>query len=292
MRKEKKLHSANYVDVLIVIFFILTVSISLVPMLNIFSLSISDEYAATVNPGRFIPDFNHVTIAAYKAVLTSTAVYRGLLVSLLVVVVGTIVYMVLTMAVGFAVSNNNVPGRKFMMYYVLFTILFNGGLIPTYLAIDSYGLMNSFWVLVLPNAVNGYNVVLIKNHICNIPKGLIESAEIDGANPLVVFIKIVLPLCIPVVATLALFCAIGKWNDWMSYFLYARQVQWLKPFQNVLQDVVVNVDLSNANDMNLSEFGTAFQNALIVFSLIPIVALYLLTQKYLIKGLFIGSVKE
>lgn len=292
MKKEKKLHSANFVDVLIVIFFVLTIAISLVPMLNIFSLSISDEYAVALNPARFFPDFYHVTFAAYKAVFTSESVYRGLLVSLLVVIVGTAVYLTLTTMVGFAVSNEKVPGRKLMMYYVLFTILFNGGLIPTYLAIDSYGMMNTFWVMVLPNAVNGYNVVLIKNHIANIPKGLIESAEIDGANPLVVLIKIVLPLCIPVMATLALFCAISKWNDWMTYFLYARGVQWLKPFQNVLQDVVVNTALDNADGMNLSEFGTAFQNALIVCSLIPIVAMYLVTQKYLVKGLFIGSVKE
>lgn len=292
MKKEKKLHSINFVDVLIVIFFILIVSVSLVPMMNILSLSVSDEWAATVNPGRFFPDFNHMALAAYKALITSKAVYRGLLVSFSVVFVGTAIHMTLTTMVGFAVSNEKVPGRKGMMLYVLFTILFNGGLIPTYLAIDSYGLINTFWVLVIPYAVNGYNVVLIKNHIANIPKALLDAAEIDGANPLVLLIKIILPLCIPVMATLALLCAISKWNDWMTYFLYARGVQELKPFQNVLQDVVVNVDLSNANDMDLSEFGTAFQNALIVVSLIPIVVLYLLTQKYLIKGLFIGSVKE
>ena len=292
MKREKKLHSANFVDVFIVIFFVIIVAISLVPLMNILSLSISDEYAVTVDPGRFFPDFKHVSFVAYKAVITSTAVYRGLLVSLLVVATGTVFYLLLTTMVGFAVSNDKVPGRKLMMFYVLFTILFNGGLIPTYLAIDSYGLMNTFWVLIIPNAVNGYNVVLIKNHIANIPKSLLESAEIDGANPVILLINIILPLCIPVMATLALLCAIGKWNDWMSYFLYARGVKWLKPFQNVLQDVVVNPQLDNTDGVNLAEFGTAFQNALIVFSLVPIVVMYLFTQKYLIKGLFIGSVKE
>ena len=292
MKKQKKLHSANFVDVLIVIFFILAVSISIIPMLNILSLSISDRYAASMNPGRLFPDFNHVTLLAYKAVITSKAVYRGLLVSLLVVIVGTAVFMTLTTLVGFAVSNEKVPGRKIMMTYVLFTILFSGGLIPTYLAIDSYNMMNTFWVLVIPYSVNGYNVVLIKNHIANIPKSLLEAAEIDGANPFVMLMQIILPLCIPVMATIALFCAIGKWNDWQTYFLYARGVQWLKPFQNVLQDVVVNVDITATDGINLAEFGVAFQNALIVISLIPIVGMYLLAQKYLIKGLFIGSVKE
>lgn len=292
MKKVKKLHSANYVDVLIVIFFIIVVSISLVPMLNIFSLSISDRYAASVNPGRLFPDFKHVSLVAYKAVITSKAVYRGLLISFLVVIVGTLIYMILNVMVGFAVSNEKVPGRKIMMMYVVFTILFSGGLIPTYLAIDSYNMIDTFWVMVIPYSVNGYNVVLIKNHIAGIPKSLLESAEIDGANPVVMLIRIVLPLCVPVMATLALMCAIGKWNDWMTYFLYARGVQWLKPFQNVLQDVVVNIDITNAEGMNLAEFGAAFQNALIMISLVPIVGMYLLAQKYLIKGLFIGSVKE
>lgn len=292
MRKVKKLHSANFVDVLIVVFFILMVSISFVPLFNILSLSISDEYAAITNPARLFPDLKHVSFVAYKAVLKSTAIYTSLLASLLVVVVTTLIHMSLTLMVGFAVSKNDLPGRKVMVLFVLFTVLFSGGLIPTYLTLSSYGMINTFWVMVLPNAVNGYNVILIRNHICNMPKGLTEAAEIDGANPFTVFLHIVLPLCIPVVATLSLFCAIGKWNDWTSWFMFASRVQWLKPFQNVLQDIVVNPDTSNAAGMDLSEYGAAFSNALIVIALVPIIALYILTQKYLVKGLFIGSVKE
>ena len=291
-KKVRKLHSANGVDVAIVVFFSLFVAISLIPALNIFSLSISDEYATLKNPGRLFPDFGHISFVAYRAVFASTAIYRSLFVSLLVVVVATFIHMSLTLMVGFAVSNSNLPGRKAMMLYVLFTVLFSGGLMPTYLTLSSYELVDTFWVLVLPNAVNGYNVILIKNHIANIPKSLVESAEIDGANPFIVFLRIILPLCVPVVATLSLFCAIGKWNDWTSAYIYIYDSKWLKPFQNVLQDLIVNPDTSNAEGMDLSHFGVAFQNALIVIALIPIVLLYLFTQKYLTKGLFIGSVKE
>ncbi len=291
MAKVKKLHAANGVDVCIVIFFSLFVLLSLVPMFNILSLSISDEYAVLASPGMIFPDFSHISLIAYKAVISSTAIYRSLLVSLLVVAVTTFIHMALTLMVGFAVSNAALPGRKAMMLFVLFTVLFSGGLMPTYLTLSSYGLIDTFWVLVLPNAVNGYNVILIKNHIANIPKGLLEAAEIDGANPFTVFIKIILPLCIPVVATLSMFCAIGKWNDWSSAYIYIYDATWLKPFQNVLQDLIVNPDTSNAEGMDLSHFGVAFQNALIVIGLVPIVVLYLFTQKYLTKGLFIGSVK-
>ena len=200
--------------------------------------------------------------------------------------------MTLTSLGAYAFTRKDVPGIRFFFTLFVIPMFFGGGLIPTYLAIDSYNMMNTFWVLVIPYSVNGYNVVLIKNHIANIPKALLEAAEIDGANPFVMLMQIILPLCIPVMATIALFCAIGKWNDWQTYFLYARGVQWLKPFQNVLQDVVVNVDITATDGINLAEFGAAFQNALIVISLIPIVGMYLLAQKYLIKGLFIGSVKE
>ena len=292
MGRKKKLHAANFIDVLIVVFFALILLISLVPIMNVLSLSISDEYAALSNSGRLFPDLRHVSFVAYRAVFKSTAIYKSLLVSLLVIVVSTVIHMTLTLMTGFAVSNSNLPGRKAMMYFVLLTILFNGGLIPTYLVMSSYGLIDTFWVLVLPGAVNGYNVILIKNHISNIPKSLLEAGEIDGANPVVLLIKIILPLCTPVVATLSLFCAIGKWNDWSTAYIYIYESTWLKPFQNVLQDIVVSPDTSNATGMDLSQYGTAFQNALIVISLIPVVVLYLCTQKFLIKGLFIGSVKE
>ena len=291
-RRGKKLKSANFVDVCINVFFAIVVAVSLIPMLHILALSVSDEYAVLTNPGRLLPDITHMSIMPYVAVFRSTIIYSSLAISFSIVILATVINMAFTICCGFVLSNKELPGRNLMLYFVLFTILFGGGLIPTYLTVSSYGLVDTYWVLVLLGAVNGYNIIFMKNFINGIPVSLSESAKIEGANVFQLLLYIIVPMSKPVIATLSLFCAVGKWNDWSTAYIYIYNAKWLKPFQNVLQDIVVNPDTSNAYGLDLSEFGTAFQNALIVISLIPVVVLYLLAQKHLVRGLFVGSVKE
>ena len=292
MVKNKKLKSLNVVDYLIMAFFIVFVLVSLVPLLNILSLSISDNYSAIHNKGMLFPDFKHTSFNAYKAVFNSSAIYTSFLMSILITVVATLVHIAVTICAGYVLSIKRLPGRNALLLFVLFTMLFNGGLIPNYLTISSYNLIDNFWVLVLPGAVSGYSIVLMKNYIVQIPASMKEAAEIDGASPIYIMTMIIIPLSVPIIATLSLFCAIGKWNDWTTAFFYIKQEKWLLPFQNVLQSLVVNTDTSNTNNIDLSNLGEAFKNALIVVSIIPVTIAYLCAQKYFIKGLFIGSVKE
>lgn len=291
-KPKRKLKGYNYVDWLIIIFFLILVAITLVPVLNILSLSISDNYAAIHNKGMLFPDLSHVTFDAYVAVFRSTAVYSSFLISLCVTIVATLFHMAVTILAGYTLSIKKLPGRSVLMMFLLITMLFSGGLIPGYLTISSYGLKDTFWVLVIPGAVSAYSIILMKNYIIHIPESLKEAAEIDGANPLYVLIKIIIPLSVPIIATLSLFCAVGKWNDWQTAFYYIKERRELWPFQNVLQNIVVNMDTSNTPGLDLSSLGEAFKNALIVISVIPITLLYLFAQKYFIKGLFVGSVKE
>ncbi len=291
-KPRRKLKGYNYADWLIIAFFVIFVLITLVPVLNILSLSISDNYAAIHNKGMLFPDFAHVTFDAYIAVFRSTAVYRSFFISLGVTLVATLIHMAVTILAGYTLSIKKLPGRMFLMIFLLITMLFSGGLIPGYLTISSYGLKDTFWVLVVPGAVSAYSIILMKNFIIHIPESLKEAAEIDGASPLYILINIIIPLSVPIIATLSLFCAVGKWNDWQTAFYYIKEARHLWPFQNVLQTIVVNMDTSNAQGLDLSKLGEAFKNALIVISIIPITILYLFAQKYFIKGLFIGSVKE
>lgn len=289
--REKKLKSYNYVDWLIIAFFLLLVVISLIPMLNILSLSVSDKLDALKNKAMLFPNFKNMTLGAYSAVFTSDAVYTSLLVSLGTTVVATLLHMLVTVLGGFAISNKKLPGRTLMLVFLVITMLFGGGLIPGYLTISSYGLIDTFWVLVIPGAVGAYSIIMMKNYIINIPESLKESAEIDGANPLVILFQIIVPLSVPIIATLSLFCAVGKWNDWATAFFYIKENKILWPFQNVLQNIVVNLETSNSTGINFAEMGEAFKNALIVISIVPVIFLYLFAQKYFIKGIFIGSVK-
>ncbi len=288
----RKKRNFNVVDGLIMAFFVLLVLITLVPVLNILSLSISDDYSAIHNRGMLFPDVRHVDFGAYAAVFNSKAVYSSFFLSLLITLLATLLHMVVTVTAGYALSVKNLPGRRAMMFFVLFTMLFNGGLVPTYLAISSYGLVDSFFVLFVPGAASGYSIVLMKNYILQIPSSMQEAAEMDGANPFYILLRIIVPLSVPIIATVSLFCAVGKWNDWTTAFFYIKSKRWLWPFQNVLQALVVNMDSSNGDIIDLSKLGEAFKNALIVVSIIPITIAYLCAQKYFVKGLFLGSVKE
>lgn len=292
MVKTHKLRHYNAFDVALLVLFSLLVLISLLPMCNIISLSVSDDYSAIHNKGMLFPDFDHISGDAYRAVFNSKAVYTSFGMSVLITVVSTAVHLLVTAMAGFALSERELPGRTAMIVFILITMLFGGGLIPTYLTISSYGLIDSFWVFVLPGAAGGYSIILMKNYIVHIPSSLKEAAEIDGANPVFVLVRIILPLSLPILATLGLFAAVGKWNDWFTGFIYIKQNKWLWPFQNVLQNLVVNTETGNVDNVDLSSLGEAFKNALIVISIVPMVAVYLVAQKYFVQGLFVGSVKE
>lgn len=292
MVRRKKLGRYRAFDIALIVFFLLLVAVTLIPVMNILSLSVSDDYAAIHRRGMLIPDFRHVSGDAYRAVFNSKAVYTSFAVSVLVTVTATAAHIAVSITAGFSLSERRLPGRTGLLLFVLFTMLFGGGLIPTYLTISAYGLVDNFWVYVLPGAAGGYSIILMKNFIIHIPDSLKEAAEIDGANPLYILVRVVLPLSLPIIATLALFSAVGKWNDWFTAFIYIKEEKWLWPFQNVLQNLVVNTDTGNVVNIDLSSLGEAFKNALIIISIVPMVAAYLLAQKYFIQGLFIGSVKE
>ena len=137
-----------------------------------------------------------------------------------------------------------------------------------------------------------FDCSLMKNFILQIPDGLRDAAQIDGAGPIRVMIHVIVPLSVPIIATVALFCAVGKWNDWFSAYIYIKQERWLIPLQTLLQNLVVNTDTGANTDINVGEFSEGFQSALIVFSILPVVIAYPFVQKYFVKGMFIGSVKE
>ncbi|MDE6398912.1 MAG: carbohydrate ABC transporter permease, partial [Clostridiales bacterium] len=217
------------------------------------------------------------------------AIYTSFLLSVAITVFATVIHLVTALLAGFALSIKKLPFRRLMMFLVLFTMLFSSGLIPYYLTLSSYRMVDTIWVLFLPGAVSPYSIFLTRNFISNIPDSLKEAAELDGANPFWMFIRIIVPLCVPIIATLALFCAVGKWNDWTTAAIFIKSKHELRPFVNVLQNVVVNPDPQNAT--GVEKGGIAFSNALIVMSIIPVTIMYLCTQRFLLKGLLVGSVK-
>lgn len=233
------------------------------------------------------------TLEAYKYVFSTPTFIRSMGVSIFITVVGTAVQLFFTFTMAYPLAKRHVKGRNLLLNMVIFSMLFSGGMIPTYLVVKSLGLLDTYWALILPMAINPFNLIIIKNFFQQLPRELEESAKIDGCSEIGVFWRIALPLLKPVIATFALFYAVGIWNDFFHALLYINDsAKW--PLQMVLRQVTILSDLTATN-------GDAMQNtvppeqgiklAVIVIATLPILAVYPFLQKHFAKGMLIGSVK-
>lgn len=231
------------------------------------------------------------SLEAYKSIFTSSAFVRALVTTILVTAVGTAVQLVLTAAMAYPLSKANLPGGRVMLSLIVFTMVFGGGMIPTFLVVKDLGLLDTYWALILPAAINPFSLIIIKNFFQQLPNELEESAKIDGANELQTLWSIVLPLSKPVLATFALFYAVGIWNDFMSPLLYLNDnSMWT--LQMFLRQVTVATDMSVIEqDPTALPPAQGIKFAVIIVATLPIVLFYPFLQKHFAKGMLIGSVK-
>lgn len=272
--------------------------ICLLPLLNIVAVSFSGSAAVAANKVGILPvDF---TTAAYEKILGDHQFWRSFGISVERVVLALILNLVLItlMAYPLSKSKREFRGRNIYMNLLIFAMLFNGGMIPTYIVIKNLGLLNTIWALVLPGAVPIFSVVMVMNFFMGVPKALEEAAVLDGATPLQILTKVYLPCSKPVIATIALFSIVGSWNDFFSGLLYMTKVNNY-PLQTYIQSLNVKLeDMLNAGGsisslVNIMDVSSQNLNAAkIVVSVIPLLLIYPLLQKYLITGIVVGSVKE
>lgn len=238
----------------------------------------------------------------YEIVLGNSVIRHAYLITILRTVVGTITGMLVTLIAAFGLSYRLLPMRKYLLGYVLITMLFNGGLVPFYIQLHNLGLVNTFWVFIIPGMFSAWNMFVMLKFIQGIPEALIESAELDGASPVRILFQLIVPLSKPMLAALGLFTAVGHWNDWFAGAFYVTD-QNLIPVQTFLQQLLSASDLStvlgsNSNQEALAR-GAQMQNitlmsikmAVVMVSAIPILCVYPFLQKYFVKGVLIGSVK-
>ncbi|MBE5826679.1 MAG: carbohydrate ABC transporter permease [Butyrivibrio sp.] len=269
----------------------------LLPLWYIVAISFSKASAVEGNMVSLVPiGFNTV---AYEEILTDAQYWRSFLISILRVALAVIINLFLTVTMAYALTKNNKQfhGRDIYMGILIFAMLFNGGMIPTFLAIKRYHLLNTIWALVLPGAVPIFNVILLMNFFLGIPKSLEEAAVLDGANPLQVLTKVYLPCSVPVLATVTLFSIVGSWNDFYSGLIYITRIENY-PLMTYIQSLTINMEeiikhgtmediirASQVSEQNLNA-------AKIVVAVIPLMLIYPFLQKYFITGIVIGSVKE
>jgi putative aldouronate transport system permease protein len=263
------------------------------PLIHILAVSFSGAAPASANLVKLWPiDF---TLDAYKITLANKNFSMSLAVSVLRTVLGTAITMALIFMAAYPLSKEEhvFRGRTLYAWFFVFTMLFNGGLVPTYILISNLGIMNTIWALVLPNAVNVWLMILMLNFFRAIPKELEEAALIDGATHLVTMVRIYLPLSMPAIATLSLFSMVGHWNSWFDGLLYITDFEKY-PLATFLQTIIVQQDLTKMS-VNPAELENIAQRtvkaAQIFIGALPILLVYPFLQRYFVKGIVLGAVK-
>lgn len=279
-------------DIFVYLFLIVLGLLMLLPLASVISKSVSEEWAVVSGKVGILPvGFQLDTL---QQVISSSMFIRAFGISVGITVVGTLISIFMTALTAYPLSKRHLPGISSIMVLFVFTMLFSGGLIPNYLLMRELRLIDNLWVLILPGMISVFNLLVIKSYYESLPEALEESARIDGAKTYTILFNIILPLSLPVLATIALFYAVGYWNDYFGPMIYINDTS-LKTLQLYLQDVVMDANTANAMSksvddlMNMSPEG--IRAATVVASTVPIICVYPFLQKYFIKGVLIGSVK-
>lgn len=264
--------------------------VCLLPFLNI----ISSSFASTqeVVEKKFILFPTTLSLDAYRYIFSTPTIFRSLAVSVGVTVVGTLVSMILTTLMAYGTSRKYLRGRNFINFVVVFSMLFSGGMIPTFLVVKGVGLIDSYWSLIIPGAVNAFNLIIMRNFFQALPEGLEESAKIDGANDFRVLFKIMLPLALPSIATISLFYAVTYWNTYMTAILYITDsLKW--PIQILLRQIVIVSSGMQGDNSSVDVLPPAqtIKMGVIVVATIPMLIAYPFVQKHFTKGALLGAVK-
>ena len=281
-------------DGLIYLFMLLFFIIVAYPILYVLALSFSSREAVLNNEVYIIPvGFNFDN---YKLVLKHEFLPKAFLNSVFYTVFGTLYSMILTILGAYALSRKNYFGRDFIMFLIAFTMMFGGGMIPSYMLIKNLGLLNTRLALIIPFAVSQYNLIVMRTYMQQIPSAIEESAKLDGANDFVILFRIFVPMSKPVIATITLFYAAGQWNDFFSGLIYLDDKNKF-PLQLVIRDLLITQNDATLNQGLAAQQGMpsltpgGFRAAIVVVTGLPLLVVYPFIQKYFVKGVMLGSIK-
>ncbi|MCA0756891.1 carbohydrate ABC transporter permease [Paenibacillus sp. N4] len=271
---------------------ILVSVVTIVPFLYIVAVSFAAP--AEVAKGGLLLFPTEFTLGAYKYIFSTDTMFKGIGISIYVTVVGTFINLVLTSLTAYPLAKPGLRGRRLFMLMILVTMLFSGGIIPTYFVVKAFGMINTYWSLMVPTAISAFNLIVLKNFFQQIPDSLEDSAKIDGAGDLGVLFRIVLPLSMPAMATFGLFYAVGHWNTFFNAVMYINDSEKF-PVQVILRQIVL-LSQDQIGDTTSQQDPTDYlpqtiRMASIVVATLPIVLVYPFLQKHFAKGVLLGSVK-
>jgi putative aldouronate transport system permease protein len=265
--------------------------ITIVPFIHVIAASFASQKAYMESTFMLFP--TEFSLNAYKYIFSTDVLTRSLLTTICITAVGTMINLIMTSLLGYSLSRNNVHFKKTIMFMIVFTMIFQGGMIPLFLIVKSLGMLNSYWSLLLPSAISPFLLIVLINFFKNLPDGLEESAKIDGCGDLRLLLQIVLPLSKPALATLTLFYAVGHWNTYMSALLYLNDSK-MWPIQVLLRQIVLvsQAGLAESSVQDAAEIAPdTVRMAVITVATFPILCIYPFLQKHFAKGMLLGSVK-
>ncbi|UQZ81982.1 Lactose transport system permease protein LacG [Paenibacillus konkukensis] len=266
-------------------------AITFFPLYYVIVVSFTEPSEFLQKPFVLLP--KHWSLASYEYMLSSKSFIRSIGNSGFLATVGTALSLVVTAGIAYALSRKRLRGRKIFMLLILITILFSPGIIPNYMIVRQFGLINSVWALIIPSLASGWNIILMKSFFDSLPVELEESAAIDGSSDIATFFRIILPLSLPSLAAFGLFYAVGYWNQYFNALLYLNDAaKW--PIQVMLQNMLLsanNSDLMISSTAAQAPPSTTLQMAAVIIATAPILAIYPFLQKHFAKGGMVGSVK-
>ncbi len=293
--KSKSKHglSDRASDIILVALTAVILLIIAYPLYYVVIASVSDPYDVYAGKTFLLP--SQFTLEGYKAVLSDPDLFRGFLNSIKYTVIGTVYSVVTIYITAYPLSVKELPGRKFFSIFFIITMYFGGGLIPTYLVVKNTGLLNNMWALFLPGGVAMGNVIIVRNFFeNNVPRDLIEAAQIDGANHMTIFTKVVVPLSRSIMAVMVVFSMVAYWNDWFTALIYLNDE--MAPFPLVLRGILISSSAmsnftSGAGYLEANRISELVKFASMIVAAVPMLAIYPFVQKYFEQGFMSGAVK-
>lgn len=293
---ETKTFGDRVFDVLNYLFLTLLAICTIYPMLYVLFASFSDPLQFKVHDFILLLKPLGFQTGTYQLLFRNATLLSSFFNTLFYTAAGTAISMLITFLGAYALSRKGYTGKRFITLLIIFTMYFSGGLVPTYLWINQMKLIDTVWAILLPNALSTYNMIVMRTAFAAVPPSLEESARIDGANDFRILFRIMLPLCVPTIAVVAMFYAVGRWNEWFNAVIYLRS-RSLFPMQLILREILITASdtylaslSGDAGEMESTR--ELLKYAAIVVTTVPILCVYPFIQKYFVKGMMLGAIKE
>ena len=269
--------------------------ICILPVWHVAMGSISDPLKVSATSGLYLLPLGTPTLGGYKLIFQNSTIVRAYGNTIFYVVVATSIGLILNILAAYCLSKTTLTFNKQFSLLVMFTMIFNGGLVPTFIVINKLGMLDTRWALILPGALSAYNIIIMRTSFMEIPSEMIEAATIDGASDFKILMQIILPVSKSIIAVIVLFYAIQHWNSWFNASIYLIKRRDLYPLQLVLREIVLqsteNAIVADADGQDVMIYRPLIKYATIMVSVIPMMIVYPFVQKYFVSGVMIGSVK-